>query len=69
MVDITDISDVKLNDKVTLIGTDHDLTITMEDLSDISGRLNYEISCNLSSRRVAHIYIKNNEVIFKRFCL
>lgn len=63
MVDITDIKGVKIEDKVTIIGTENDNTITMEDISSITNRLNYEISCALSNRRVKRIYIKNNSII------
>lgn len=51
MVDVTDINeDIKVGDTVTLIGTDGDETITMEELGDLSGRFNYELSCDLGKR-------------------
>ena len=62
MVDVTDIPETKENDEVTLIGTDGNETITMEDLGELSGRFNYELACNLG-KRVPRVYKKNGEVI------
>mgnify|MGYP003590735206 CR=1 FL=1 len=50
MADVTDIPEAKLLDKVTLIGSDGNETITMEELGDMSGRFNYELACDLSKR-------------------
>jgi alanine racemase len=55
MVDVTDIPKVKVGDPVTLLGTDGDCTITMEELGDLSGRFNYEFAC-LITPRVPRIY-------------
>lgn len=62
MVDVTDIPETKENDVVTLIGTDGTETITMEDLGELSGRFNYELTCNLG-KRVPRVYTKNGEVV------
>lgn len=61
MADITDIPEAALMDKVTLIGTDGDETITMEQLGDLSGRFNYELACDLS-KRVPRVFIRNGAV-------
>jgi len=50
MVDVTDIVDVVLYDRVTLIGVDGDECITVEELSAMSGRFHYEILCGLGKR-------------------
>ena len=55
MVDVSEISDVKPGDEVTLIGTDGAETITMEELGDMSGRFNYELACDLN-KRIPRIY-------------
>jgi alanine racemase len=55
MVDVTDIPEVKAGDPVTLLGTDGDCTITMEELGELSGRFNYEFAC-LITPRVPRIY-------------
>ena len=50
MVDVTDIPDVCVGDKVTLIGTDGEEHITLEELGEKSGRFNYEFACDLGKR-------------------
>jgi alanine racemase len=55
MVDVTDIPEVKAGDPVTLLGTDGECTITMEELGELSGRFNYEFAC-LITPRVPRIY-------------
>jgi alanine racemase len=55
MVDVTDIPNVKEGDPVTLLGTDGDYSITMEELGALSGRFNYEFAC-LITPRVPRIY-------------
>lgn len=65
MIDVTDITDVCEGDEVTLIGTDGDATITMEDIEKWSGMLNYEVAC-IIGKRVPRVYTKNNEVLYTR---
>ena len=60
MVDVSDISDVAVGDKVTLIGKDGDLEITMEEIGEISGRFNYECACDLG-KRIPRVFYKNGE--------
>lgn len=55
MVDVTDISDVKMLDTVTLLGKDGENSITMEELGELSGRFNYEFACDIG-KRVSRIY-------------
>ena len=55
MIDITDIPDVKMEDTVTLIGTDGDKTITADEIAAICGTINYEIVCGIS-KRVPRVY-------------
>jgi alanine racemase len=62
MVDVTEIPDVAFLDKVVLIGTDGEETITVEELSQICGRFNYEFVCCLG-RRVPRVYIKDGKVV------
>ncbi|MCD7835819.1 MAG: alanine racemase [Lachnospiraceae bacterium] len=56
MVDVTDIPDVRENDRVTLIGFDGDEHISAEFLGDMSGRFNYELVCDLN-KRLPRVYI------------
>lgn len=65
MIDVTDIPNVKEGDLVTLLGTDGDETITMEELGELSGRFNYEFAC-LITKRVPRIYYRNGEIVSKR---
>ena len=55
MVDVTKIPGAVEGDLVTLLGSDGEETITMEELGDLSGRFNYEFACCLT-HRVPRIY-------------
>ena len=55
MVDVTHIGDVQLNDRVVLVGTDGEETITMEDIAEAADSFNYEFVCGIS-RRVPRFY-------------
>lgn len=50
IVDVTDVPDVKLHDKVTLIGRDGGLELYAEDMAKMAGTLSYEITCGISER-------------------
>ena len=50
VVDVTDIEDVKVEDVVTIVGKDGNAEITIEELSELSGRFNYEFVCDISER-------------------
>lgn len=67
MVDVTDIPDVQFMDKVTLVGKDGEEHIKVEELSELSGRFNYEFVCCLS-KRIPRVYIKNEEVVIQKDC-
>ena len=62
MVDVTEIPEAKFMDLVTLVGKDKDAIIRVEDLSDLSGRFNYEFVCDLS-KRVPREYYKNGTIV------
>lgn len=62
MVDVTNIEDVQMGDKVTLIGTDGNETITVEFLGDLADKFNYEFVCGLS-KRIPRTFVKDKEVI------
>lgn len=55
MVEVSDIPDVQVEDIVTLVGTDGDKTISIEEVADPSARFNYEMVCGIS-KRVPRIY-------------
>ncbi len=62
MVDVTDIEGVSFGDDVTLIGKDGTELITVEDLSELSGRFNYEFVCNLG-KRIPRVYVKDGKIV------
>ena len=50
ILDVTDRPNVKLGDRVTLIGRQGDKQILTEDLAQIADTISYEITCGISSR-------------------
>lgn len=56
MVDVTDVPGCRRGDVVTVIGTDGDETILADELAEKAGTINYEITCDFTSR-VPRIYI------------
>ena len=62
MVDVTEIPDVRLNDKVVLVGRDGDEVITMEDIAAAADSFNYEFVCGIS-RRVPRLYRKDGHTV------
>ncbi|MCM1048921.1 MAG: alanine racemase [Clostridiales bacterium] len=62
MVCVDNIPDAAIGDEVTLIGEDKGASITMEEVSAISGRFNYEFACCLSER-IPKVYIKDGKII------
>lgn len=59
LVDVTDVSDVELGDKVTLLGWDRENAgphITAEDLARTAGTLSYEVTCGIGER-VPRLYV------------
>jgi hypothetical protein len=50
MVDVTDIPGVMEHDEVVLIGEDGGDRITFEEWEELTGLLNYELSCHISAR-------------------
>ncbi len=60
MVDVTDIPDVQLEDKVILIGRSGSEEITVDDMAAATGTINYEIVCGLS-RRIPRAYYRENK--------
>ena len=61
MVDVTAIPGVTVGDQVTLIGTDGDETITVEEIAARADSFNYEFVCGIS-RRVPRLYTKDGNI-------
>ena len=58
MVDVTEAPEVSIGDVVTLIGTDGEESISVEEISEMAGSFNYEFVCDVS-RRVPRVYMRN----------
>ena len=58
MVDVTDIDDIKEGDEVVLLGKDRKSgeEITAEFLGELSGRFNYELTCDIN-KRVPRVFV------------
>lgn len=59
LIDVTNVSEVQVGDKVTLLGGDGEPSspnISAEDLARICGTLSYEVTCGISER-VPRVYL------------
>lgn len=56
ILDVSNVPNVSINDKVTLIGTDHSLSISAENLASKCDTISYEITCGIN-RRVPRHYV------------
>lgn len=63
MVDVSEIEGVKEGDEVVLLGRQSNESVTAEELGDLSGRFNYELT-SLINTRVPRIFIRKNNVVF-----
>lgn len=63
MIDVTDIPEAAMGEKVTLIGRDGGEQITMEYLGELSGRFHYEFACDIG-KRVPRIYRKEGKALY-----
>lgn len=62
MLDVSNIGGVHEGDIVTVFGTDDKETITVDELADLIGTINYEIIC-LIGKRVPRVYVKEGKVV------
>lgn len=62
MVDVTEIPEAMEGDTVTLIGTDGDERISVEEVEKISGGFRYEIICGLG-KRVPKVFVENQQIV------
>ena len=65
MVDVTHIPGVVPGDRVVLMGTDGDETISAETIGAAAGSFNYEQVCDVS-RRVSRVYIRGGKEVFRK---
>lgn len=62
MVDVTHLKNVENGDVVTLVGTDGNEVITVEELSEQAGTFNYEFVCDIG-KRIPRIYFRNDKIV------
>lgn len=62
MVDVTDIDNVCIGDRVTLFGKDGDSCITIEEISAMAHSFNYEFVCDIG-KRIPRVYYRHGKVI------
>ena len=60
MVDVTDIEGVCVMDQVTLVGTDGDKNISVEEAANLAGSFNYEFVCGIG-KRVPRVYFQDGK--------
>lgn len=65
MVDISNIPDVKRGDEAVLFGNQGEECITVDELAEKIGTINYEVVCMIA-RRVPRVYKRNNEIIYSK---
>lgn len=61
MLDVTGIDNVSEGKQITVFGKDGGAYISVDELAEKAGLINYEVLCSLS-RRVPRVYIKNGAV-------
>ena len=60
MVDVTNLTNVKVGDEVTVLGKDGENEITAEELAELTNTINYEVVCQFQ-KRVTILQYKNGE--------
>lgn len=61
MVDVTGM-DVRVGDKVTLVGEDGEEKILIDELALLAGTFNYEFVCDIS-KRIPRVYLKDGKIV------
>ena len=59
LVDVSNIPNVKMGDRVTIIGRNGDLCYSADDMAQDLNTIGYEIICNITNR-VQRFYINSN---------
>ena len=65
MVDVSEVPEASEGTPVTLIGSEGREEITMEELGALSGRFNYELACDISTR-VPRVYLRDGRIVSVR---
>lgn len=62
MIDITDIKEVRIKDRVLIFGADEQGEITLYDLANMAGSNVYEMLCRVSMR-IPRVYYRNGKIV------
>jgi alanine racemase len=62
MVDVDDVPDVAVGDEVVLFGGQDDERISVDEVAERSGTLNYEVLCGIG-KRVARAYLRSGQTV------
>lgn len=65
MVDVTNIPEAGEDNEVTLIGSEGDERISVEEIAGLGGGFHYEILCDIG-KRVPRVYVKKGTVVGKK---
>jgi alanine racemase len=65
LVDVDDIPEASVGDEVVLFGSQDDASISVDEVADLVGTINYEIICGIG-KRVTRVYIRNGRAIGMR---
>lgn len=64
-IDVTDVRDVRVGDRVTLIGRDGEAFLGLEEVAEQAGTIPYEITCSVG-KRVQRVYQGGEDSILPR---
>lgn len=65
MVDVTEVPEVKRLDTVTLLGEEGTSVFNADNMAEILGTINYEITCAVS-KRVPRVYLKDGKEVHRK---
>lgn len=62
MIDVTGIEDVKVGDEVVLFGTQEGSFISIDEVAEKLGTINYEVVCMIG-KRIPRVYVKEGKIV------
>lgn len=62
MIDVTEVEGVKVGDEVILMGEQNEIKFTADDIAELLGTINYEVTCMIS-KRVPRVYVRQGKVV------
>jgi len=61
MIDVTNIPGLQVDDEVVLWGRQEGENISVQEIAEKTGTINYEIICMVDKPRVSKVFIKNGK--------